>query len=163
MSFNAPKDRHSDSPSLPPLLRNALTAIFLSAGLTCGANDALSAPKSQEQINAPAISKNPPKPDKSKITEAQQRCGLIGTLRLSGKSIIIEVVCVQGKKITLGDVILSADKSGHFNIPRTTAYFYLSDAGEPALSFIKDGERMTGMMKCENGTCSFDQYLEFIE
>jgi hypothetical protein len=160
----APRDNCSGSPLSSPLFRNSLAAIFLSLGLTCGANEALSAPKNQEQINAPSISKNPPKPDKFKITEKQQRCGLVGTLRLSGKSVIIEAVCVQGKKITLGDIILLPDKSGHFPIPRTNAYFYLSDTGEPTLSFIKDGERVSGMMsKDENEEYYFDQYLEFIE
>ena len=164
MPLNAPRN-HCPGPHLSsPLFRNALAAVFLSLGLTGGANEALSAPKIQEQPSTPEISKNPPIQDMFKITEKQKRCGLTGTLKISGRSIMLQAVCIQGKKLTIGELLLLPDKSGHFNIPRTNAYFYLSDDGEPVLSFVEDGQRMSGMMKQdEDGTYSFDQYLEFIE
>jgi hypothetical protein len=163
MSPEAHREHSSCLHLSSPLLRNVIMAVLASISLTSGAKEALSAPKDQQQLNTPLKSKNPSKPDKSKITEEQQRCGLTGTLKLSGKSVMLQAVCIQGKQLSIGEVLLLHDKSGHFNIPRTNAYFFLSDDGEPALSFIKNGERVTGMMKCENGTCSFDQYLEFIE
>jgi hypothetical protein len=160
MSLNSPKHSHDIPRHSFGNFRNVIAAIVLSTGIFSGGK-ALSAP-----INTAAVKDDPilqtPSKIKKPLTEVQKKCGLTGGVKLAGEKIMLETICIIENKLSVQDVILTADKSGHFNIPGTNAYIYV-DEQKPLISFEKDGERVTGIMiSTEDGGFSFEQYLEFI-
>jgi len=84
-------------------------------------------------------------------------------LELADDTLELEARCSQGKKIIIGDLVLTPDEEGHYKLPNSDVYFYISETGRPLISFIKDGKRKTGMLrKIDEGKYSFEPYLRFL-